>query len=392
MKESTYKERGRETPPTMRTPQSVDVDITSRCNLRCRYCYYFDNEAVSYIDLPTGDWLQFFDELGKCAVMEVCLAGGEPFIREDLPELLEGIVRNRMRFSILSNGTLIDEDIAAFIASTGRCNYVQVSVDGSTSEVHDSCRGKGSFVGAMRGIRVLQQCDLPVEVRVTIHHQNVYDLENIAHMLLEDLGLKRFSTNSSGFLGTCRLNQEDVLLSPSDRITAMKTLLQLREKYKGKISAAAGPLAEALEWGKMEMARKSGNPADLNGGHLIACGCTRSRIAVRSDGIITPCPLLSHIELGRINHDPLAEVWQGSPELSALRHRESLSLMEFEFCRECPYTPYCTGNCPSMAYSLTGQLDHPSPDACLLHFIKEAGTSAFLDDLLELKSAATISK
>ena len=64
----------------MRTPRTVDIDLTARCNLRCRYCYFFDNPAVEYHDLPTEEWLRFFDELGRCAVMDVCLAGGEPFI------------------------------------------------------------------------------------------------------------------------------------------------------------------------------------------------------------------------------------------------------------------------------------------------------------------------
>ena len=47
--------------------------------------------------------------------MEVTLAGGEPFIREDLKEIIGGIVRNRMRFAILSNGTLITDEMAAFL-------------------------------------------------------------------------------------------------------------------------------------------------------------------------------------------------------------------------------------------------------------------------------------
>ena len=115
----------------MRTPRSLSLEITARCNLRCRYCYFFDNPAVEYRDLPTDEWLRFFDELGSLGVMKVTLAGGEPFIRKDLPALIEGIVRNRMRFSFLSNGGLIDDEIAAFIAGTGRCEYVQVSVDGS---------------------------------------------------------------------------------------------------------------------------------------------------------------------------------------------------------------------------------------------------------------------
>lgn len=111
----------------MRTPKSVDIDITDRCNLRCQYCYFYTSPADIKQDLPRDEWLRFFEELNGCAVTEVCLAGGEPFIREDLPDIIRGIVRNRMRFSILSNGTLITDDLAAFLASTGRCNFVQVS-------------------------------------------------------------------------------------------------------------------------------------------------------------------------------------------------------------------------------------------------------------------------
>ncbi len=147
--------------------------------------------------------------------MNVTLAGGEPFIREDLATLLEGIVRNRMRFSLLSNGALIDDEIAAFIARTGRCSAVQISVDGSCAEVHDSCRGQGAFDGAMRGIRTLQRHRVNVAVRVTIHRNNVHDLENIAHFLLDELGLPGFGTNSAGYLGTCRLNADDVIAEHS---------------------------------------------------------------------------------------------------------------------------------------------------------------------------------
>ena len=360
-------------PRVMRTPRKVDVDLTARCNLRCRYCYFFNNPAVEYRDLPTKEWLRFFDELGSMGVMNTTLAGGEPFMREDLPDLVEGIVRNRMRFALLSNGGLIDDQIAAFIASTGRCNHVQVSVDGSCPETHDACRGKGSFDGAIRGIRTLQRHGVRVAVRVTIHRHNVHDLESTARLLLEDLGLKRFSTNSAGYLGSCRLNAEDVLLTTAERQAAMETLLRLTQKYDGRISANAGPLAEARMWRRMERARAEGAPSSRKGGRLTACGGMNSKIAVRADGVIIPCSMLAHMELGRINRDSLAEVWQHSPTLNQLRRRRLIPLTEFDFCAGCPYTPYCTGNCPGLAYTLTGQVDHPSPDACLRRFLEDGG-------------------
>ena len=358
----------------MRTPRTVDIEITARCNLRCRYCYFFQNPGVEYRDLPTDEWLAFFDELGSLGVMDVTLAGGEPFLRDDLRALLEGVVRNRMRFSLLSNGSLIDDKIAAYLAGTRRCKYVQVSVDGSRAEIHDACRGAGSFDGAIRGIRTLQRHRVNVAVRLTIHRHNVHDLEKIARLLLEELGLPGFSTNTAGYLGSCRMNAEDILLSSRERQEAMATLLRLAKKYDGRISANAGPLAEGRTWRRMEEARAQGEPPIPGRGRLTACGCPSSKIAVRADGAIVPCTMLAHIELGRIHRDPLGEVWRHSPDMNRLRGRHAIPLTEFEFCAGCSYIPYCTGNCPGLAYTLTGQVDHPSPDACLRRYVAEGGT------------------
>ncbi len=141
----------------MKTPRSVDLLITGKCNLRCKYCSYFSSGAEVDEDLATEEWLTFFEELNRAMVMDVCLQGGEPFMRPDFQELIEGIVRNGMRFSILSNGTLITDEMAQFLASTGRCDYVQVSIDGSVAETHDVCRGAGNFDRAVNGLKLLQK-------------------------------------------------------------------------------------------------------------------------------------------------------------------------------------------------------------------------------------------
>ena len=223
-------------------------------------------------------------------------------------------------------------------------------------------------------MRTLQRQRINVSVRVTIHPNNVDDLEDIARFLLEELGLPGFSTNSAGYLGTCRVNAGDLLLNTQERLEAMETLLRLTEKYPGRISASAGPLSDGRAWRRMEEARAQGKPALPNRGRLTACGCPNSKISVRADGTIVPCSMLNHIELGRINRDSLADVWQNSPALNQLRKRHMIPLSDFEFCAGCSYIPYCTGSCPGLAYTLTGQVDHPSPDSCLRQFLEEGGT------------------
>jgi SynChlorMet cassette radical SAM/SPASM protein ScmE len=357
----------------MKTPRSVDLAITNRCNLRCTYCSHFTGAGDVGQDLPKEEWLQFFEELNRCAVMNVTLQGGEPFCRKDLPDLIEGIVRNRMRFNILSNGTLINDEMAAFLASTGRCDGVQVSIDGSIPVTHDACRGEGNFLKAMRGINSLQKYNVPVPVRVTIHKHNVKDLENIARLLLEEVGLPSFSTNAASYMGLCLQNAEQVQLTAEERTLAIETLLRLTMKNNGRISATAGPLAEGKDWLEMEKALREGQESIDGRGYLSGCNGPMNTLAVRADGVIVPCGQMSHIELGRINRNNLQDVWQGHPELKKLRERHKIPLSDFEFCQGCEYIPYCTGNCPALAYTILGKENHPSPDACLKRFLEAGG-------------------
>ncbi len=98
-----------------------------------------------------------------------------------------------------------------------------------------------------------------------------------------------------------------------------------------------------------------------------------SKMAVRADEVVVPCTQLNHIELGRINEDDLIEVWQNHPQLKRLRERRTIPLSDFEFCKECDYIPYCTGNCPALTYTILGKENHPGPDACLKRFLEEGG-------------------
>lgn len=360
----------------MRTPREVAVDITSRCNLRCRYCSFFGGTPLVSADLTTVDWTRFFDECGRAGVMRLTIGGGEPFIREDLRELLESIVRNRMRFTLLSNGGLVDDRIAAFIAGTGRCDQVQVSVDGARARTHDVCRGAGAFAGAMRGLRTLRRNHVPVAVRVTIHRHNVDELEETVRFLLEEQGIPEISTNAAGYLGSCRSSAAEILLTREQRVQAMVCLRALCEQFPGRISAQAGPLAEDRLWADMERARLRGAGPFPGGGRLSGCGCFSSCISVRPDGVYVPCAMLPVLELGRVNRDAMHEVWLSSPALQRLRQRSTIALASFAECVDCGYRPYCTGNCPGLAFTLTGEVDRPSPDACLKRFLHEGGALA----------------
>lgn len=352
------------------TPRYVDIEITSRCNASCQYCYYLNNQGVVYKDLPSSRWLEFIDEMGRAKVMRVCICGGEPFLRDDIFEIITAIVKNRIRFDILTNGTFITSEIACWLRKTQRCNIIQVSLDGASAKVHESLRGKGSFEPALKAIRILKEKGLPVTVRTTIHPGNIDDLPALANLLLEDLGLAGFSTNSVSSLGTHLKYNDTFFLNPEQRLQAMKALAELDKRYPGRISASAGPLAEWKMFQEMDDARVSGR--DIPGrGRLVGCGCIFERIAVRADGAYTPCVMLPQMALGYIGEDSFEQIWRYFPALNALRERIHISLEDFAECRNCDYLHLCTGNCAGTALSLNLNANTPSPEGCLRRFKEE---------------------
>ena len=348
-------------------PRAVDLSLTGKCNLHCAYCFYAD-EMQGRNDLPIEEWLQFFAELETLPVQNLTLSGGEIFVRKDLWELIDAMVERGMRYSILSNGTLIREDTIAKLCEPHRrrrLTSLQVSIDGSRPEIHDASRGEGSFVKALRGLRLVKEAGLPTTVRCTVNRHNVDDLPNIAKLLLEDIGLPSFSTNDAIPLGAGCSNQADIALTREQRLNAMDLLVQLAVRYEERIKATAGPLAMARMWAEMDHARATGElPSQPKMGFLTACGCIFSKITVLHDGTLVPCTMLASLALGRINRDSLASVWIEDSTLQCLKQRRSIRMADLPGCTACEWNRFCNGSCPGVAYQLTGRLDVANPVDC----------------------------
>jgi SynChlorMet cassette radical SAM/SPASM protein ScmE len=352
-------------PNVMSAPRHVDIAITGKCNLACQYCFYAD-EMVSRSDLPTERWLSFFEELGRLGVMTVCLTGGEVFTRPDLFELIDGLIANRMRYSLLSNGTLITEEtLAKFEVGKRRqrLDSIQISVDGSSAEVHDRSRPK-SFGRALRGLKLLKEAGFPVTVRVTVNRHNVDDLENVAHLLLDEVGLPSFSTNEAYACGATDRTEDGIILTPTQREKAMQVLTRLADQYDQRIQAQAGPLILARELKMMDEMLANGQTSRPGRGTLSSCGGVFSQLGVMHDGTIVPCNILSTLPLGSIAIDSLQEIWMNHSTMIALRRRRKIPLNSLKSCYDCAYQGFCAGGCPGGALYANGDFNSYNPLDC----------------------------
>jgi SynChlorMet cassette radical SAM/SPASM protein ScmE len=362
------------------SPTNIDLEITGRCNLSCRYCFYADSMQEKR-DLDTDAWYSILSELGDLAVRNVTLSGGEIFIRNDLFKIIDSVIKNRMRYKLLTNGTLITEDtIERFREGKRllRLDSIQVSIDGSRAEVHNLSRPPNSFGRAVRGLRLLKEAGFPVTVRVTLNRHNIDDLDEIARLLIDDIGLPGFSTNEAEPMGTARCQGENILLSREQRETAMKKLMELNEQYGGKIEAQAGPLSLAKMIDEIDRLRDAGETEKKGRGALVSCGGVFSKMSILHDGTMVPCNMLPTLVMGVAGMHSIREAWLHSPAINAVRYRREVPLSSLPTCSHCPYTGFCAGGCPASVMSKKGKILGIDPLSCYRYHKGEVG----YDDLM----------
>ena len=217
----------------------------------------------------------------------------------------------------------------------------------------------------------MKEAGFPLAVRVTVNRCNLHDLDNIARMLLEDVGLSSFGTNEADRFGSAKCYGQDVVLTPAERLIAMKKLAALSRRYPGRIAAAAGPLSMTRMIEDIENRQSRGETGRPGRGTLCSCGGAFQKLAVLHDGTIVPCNLLPDFKIGEIGRTPLLEAWLHGEAINALRRRRSIPLSSLPECQGCEYAGFCAGGCPAVVYAKTGRLDAIDPGVCYRRFKEE---------------------
>ena len=115
------------------------------CNLKCSYCSVESSPAAPRRALSLATVQQLIDETVVLDFSEVFFTGGEPFLLDEIYEML-AYASARIKTTVLTNAMLLNNQrLAPLSAITNDNLTVQVSLDGARPEQHDACRGAGSW-------------------------------------------------------------------------------------------------------------------------------------------------------------------------------------------------------------------------------------------------------
>ncbi len=331
--------------------KALCLHIAHDCNLGCRYCFAEEGEyhgRRALMSLEVGK--QALDFLvansGNRRNLEVDFFGGEPTMNFDVVKELVRYGRSleephnkNFRFTLTTNGVLLDDDIMEF-ANREMANVV-LSIDGR-KEVNDYMRptrnGKGSYdliVPKFRKFAELRN-QTNYYVRGTFTHHNLDFSEDVLH--LADLGFKQISV-------------EPVVAPPEEPYA-------IREEDLPKLLEEYDKLAKEMI--KREKEGRGFNffhfMIDLTQGPCVAkrlsgCGSGTEYLAVTPWGDLYPC----HQFVG-MDEFKLGDVWHG---VQAEEIRDEFKLCNVyakEKCRNCFARFYCSGGCAANSYNFHGSI------------------------------------
>ncbi len=301
----------------MRVPELINIEITSRCPLRCPQCYC-DMHRGKDIDLEVA--LKYVEQAAELKIPYINLSGGETLVYPHLPELLTAIRDKGLHSAIAISGWGFDADKLQELKDAG-VDEIYVSLNGSEKEVNEHSRqGYELALNALGILQAGQYTDY--YINWVARNDNAADFPKLVQ-LAQSLGVKGV------IVLELKPDADNVLQASLSRENFVMLAEYIKKHDRQEIAIEVEPCFSPLRAFIQQRLF-----VNTNTGFDKGCGAGRSNMAIDVDGNLLPCRHLLYPEAW----ERIEDYWWNSEVLEKLRRFED---NKKEPCRSCYLEKYC---------------------------------------------------
>ncbi|MEA4965237.1 MAG: radical SAM protein [Oscillospiraceae bacterium] len=313
-------------------------ELTPRCTLDCKMCYVHLNEKQMYQqELSTENWISLIDEACDAGMMYAVLTGGECLLYHGFQDIYDHLRARGILITILTNGTLLDEDMVAWIAERSP-QRIQISVYGSSPEGYERVTGNANaFYKVDKAIDLVKKHGIPFSLAITVSKQILDDFEPTLRYCKAkepyrcDVTMFPFEARKE----TGR-DYEDFAPSIDEQVAIYKIRLRLEEK-------SAIPFSCEEKLFEESEIHTDHIPARTDG---IQCTAGRIKFSISWDGKMTACNTFGFAEAFPFE-DGFNIAWKYINDRACNYHLPAE-------CFECKYKNACIP-CPAVHWMASGE-------------------------------------
>lgn len=342
------------------TPISGTFELSPLCNMDCRMCYIKmtkeKQESISKLRTK-DDWLELARQARDEGLLFLLLTGGEPFLVEDFKDLYIELHKMGFCISINTNGTMIDENIIAWLKKYPPMR-MNITLYGASDETYSKlCRNPKGFTQVTRALSLLKENNIQVKLNCSVTPYNKDDLKAMMDFADEnDLVIQATSYMFPP------LRKDETLVGQNDRFKAEEAAL-----YGAYISAYSNGyenFKSYVESGELAIYDADDECGVVEGDHM-RCRAGITSFWMTWEGKLLPCGMIPEEGL-----DP----WEVGFKKAWEHARNIVSEIKLPVkCAACAKKNQCKA-CAAMVYTETGTFDqvpqyrcdmtHNYPDAC----------------------------
>jgi MoaA/NifB/PqqE/SkfB family radical SAM enzyme len=308
---------------------SIHIDVTDKCNLRCKHCYHPFDKYNTGCSLSLAEIKKIVDESHELGVFRIVISGGEPFMRDDIFDILDYISNKNIVIDLYTNATMIDQRIVSQLTQYN-INQLGISLYGAKKDTHESITQNKSYDATKQAIEVLLKNGFNVKLKTVLMEENFSEYKDLQKFAEElDCGII-FDTSL-----TPRLD------SDKTPIAFVLTPEQFLTLCTDKSSAYYADKIRGIE-------------PDMR-----PCNAGRYSLYFNHEKNIYPCVSL-RIKLGDI-HDSLRDIWHNNTWLNEwrkIKNKDFIGYGKHSFCK------YCIEICAGIAQLENGNYMHCEKSDC----------------------------
>jgi radical SAM protein with 4Fe4S-binding SPASM domain len=364
--------RGRRDTLTPDVPYALQIEVTSRCNLKCKMCPLTSGTSSSGLvaaNMSDATWSKILPLAVQAK--QVFVAGfGEPLTNRRCIELMRQLERHRVWMTLVTNGIAISPNVAIQLASLDYLIHINVSIDSPHADTYRTIRG-GDLDRAVRGLRNLVNAlgdGHRVSVSAIAMQENVATLDAFAP-LLADIGVPSLVVQGlveyNDYSEQVRLTSDETLSSHIDRlrracdVNGIDLTLTIPDRTSSELDRPH------------EAETKYFSKPDATSSETRQCTLPWEFPFIDQAGRVFPCCYAAssnEAELGHVAQSDLAEIWRALPYenfRSALLDGRTMPSV----CKSCTAAPL--GPHPFLRYSaapVTDSLRRPASRRVIVQF------------------------
>ena len=312
--------------------------LSENCNLKCLHCYQENHKPIQLeFDKLVIIYKQFKELLNKKKMKgHINITGGEPLCNPYLFKLLDLIKEDSdlITFSILTNGTLINEKIAKKIKSYNPL-YVQVSLEGG-KKTNDYIRGKGTYKKIAEGIVNLRKENIFTSISFTATSLNYKEFPKVVRYA------RKYGVNNVWSDRFIPLGDSDKSLALNYEQT--REYLEIMNKERNKLKKVKNSNTTISMYRALQFQMTND----------FAYGCTAgdTLLTVMENGDLVPCRRMP-ITIGNLFDRSMYDLYIKSDVLKDLREKNIP-----DECINCEHSEVCHGGLKCLTYAMYKDLNH----------------------------------